>query len=461
MLRFLRYEKIPLDELDLFPGNANVGNVPAIVESLIENSQFRSLIVREVDGRHVVMAGNHTKLAMVEHGAQLCDRARRHAENPDDNPACGLCVDDQPFDGRPRCEIYECDDDDAIKVNVADNRIQEFGHRDDQLLADQLGTLEDLAGTGYDYHDYESITHRLLEGSYIDQQTAEVLATQEPVSAPEPGSQAPPDPPRVISRTVPLDAMFCCRYNSISLAAYEMGFLPGMISSKTDAWRKILDRNPGIRIGLMDNDWHDYDHAAHIAGVTEAKPKYATVRDVMTKAQCEAAGVEFFPVEQILDMAAEVAEHADHVIVIPKYDCLDKIPEEYVIGFSVPTSYGGTPMPASMLQGRRVHLLGGSWKNQRAFLEILGEDVVSLDNNHVLRICEFGNFSFPDGSTSRLANLDPRMPRTWQAAAILSLASIRDELNARYAAGITSAADEVPDVTEYVHDDQEDNEETE
>jgi hypothetical protein len=53
------------------------------------------------------------------------------------------------------------------------------------------------------------------------------------------------------------------------------------------------------------------------------------------------------------------------------------------------------------------------------------------------------------------------MPRTWQAAAILSLASIRDELNARYAAGITSAADEVPDVTEYVHDDQEDNEETE
>jgi hypothetical protein len=115
-------------------------------------------------------------------------------------------------------------------------------------------------------------------------------------------------------------------------------------------------------------------------------------------------------------------------------------------------------MPASMLQGRRVHLLGGSWKNQRSYLEILGPDVVSLDNNHLFRICEYGNFSYPDGDTQRLAALDPRMPRTWQAAAILSLASIRDELNARYAAGITSV-DEVPERDEYVHDD--DNEEEE
>lgn len=460
MLKFLGYEKIPLDELDLFPGNANIGNVSAIGESLIENTQFRDLLVRRVDGRNVIMAGNHTKLAMVEHGARLCERARLHTQDPDENPACGLCVDGEPFDGRPRCSVYECTDQDAVRVNIADNRISEFGHRDDQLLADLIGSLEDLSGTGYTLHDYESITHRLLEPGYEDQQTAEVLAAQDRPSAPEPGSQPAADPPRVISRTVPLDAMFCCRYNSIALAAYEMGFQPGMISSKTDAWRKILTRNPGIRIGLMDNDWHDYDHAAHIAGVSEAKPKYATVRDVMTKAQCEAAGVEFFPVEQILDMAAEVAEHADNVIVIPKYDCLDKIPEEYVIGFSVPTSYGGTSMPASMLSGRRVHLLGGSWKNQRAFLEILGEDVVSLDNNHVLRICEFGNFTYPDGTTQRLAGLDPRMPRTWQAAAILSLASIRDELNARYAAGITSETDDVPDVSEYVHDDNEEDEES-
>lgn len=449
MLRFLGYEKVPLDQLETFPGNPNIGNVPKILESLRAHGAFRSLIVRRLDTRNVVMAGNHTKLAMVEHGVGDCHQVE-----------CRLCLEPGGFDGAPRCEIYECTDEDAIKVNIADNRIPEFGHRDDQLLADLLGSLEDLSGTGYDYHDYESITHRLLEPGYEDQQAAEVLGVQENGNVPETGSQPAADPPRVISRTVPLDAMFCCRFNSIALAAYEMGFQPGMISSKTDAWRKILNRNPGIRIGLMDNDWHDYDHVAHMAGVSEAKPKYATVRDVMTKAQCEAAGVEFFPVEQILDMAAEVAEHADEVIVIPKYDCLDKIPEEYVIGFSVPTSYGGTPMPASMLRGRRVHLLGGSWKNQRSFLEILGEDVVSLDNNNLFRVCGWGQFTYPNGDTGRLANLDDRMPRTWQAAAILSLASIRDELNARFAAGIPVTDDGIPDQDEYVHDDNEEDEES-
>lgn len=430
---FIETRDVPVAELTPFPGNAKRGNVGMIKDSIQEHDQYRALVVRHTpEDTFVVLAGNHTLQAIKE--------LRRPTA---------------------RCEIIACDDQTAKKINLVDNRAADAGTYDDQALADILGSLDgDFTGTGFDADDLTSILTRIDMPTWEAQQRAEVRDIRARENGSERGSDGAPGadigPATALQRTVPLDAMFCCRYNSIALAAYEMGFLPGMISEKVDAWRKIQERQPGIRIGLMDNEWHDYDHAAHVAGVREARPKYATVRDVMTRAQCEAAGVDFYPLDEILDMAAEVEEYADHVIVIPKYDCLDKIPEKYVIGFSVPTSYGGTPMPASALRGRRVHLLGGSWKNQRTFLDILGEDVVSLDNNHLLRICEWGNFSFADGTGARLPDLDPRMPKTWQAAAILSLASIRDELNRRYGAGLGSDADVVPDPTGYSHDDDDD-----
>lgn len=141
MIKFLGHETIPLDELETFPGNANIGNVPMILESLASNSQYRSLIVRRTGERYVVLAGNHTKLAMVEHGVGKCER-----------DGCNLCQ-DKGFDGRPRCEVFECSDEEATKINVADNRIPEFSKRDDDALGDLLMSLEDLTGSGYDADD--------------------------------------------------------------------------------------------------------------------------------------------------------------------------------------------------------------------------------------------------------------------------------------------------------------------
>ncbi len=140
MISFLGYKKIPLDQLETFPGNPNVGDVPKILESLKSNGAFRSLIVRKHDDRYTVLAGNHTKLAMVEHGNGKCG-----------TELCGLCG--NGWDSKPRCEIYECDDETAVKVNIADNRIPEFSHRDDESLGELLMGLEDLTGTGYSTDD--------------------------------------------------------------------------------------------------------------------------------------------------------------------------------------------------------------------------------------------------------------------------------------------------------------------
>jgi hypothetical protein len=143
VIKFIGYEKIPLDELETFPGNANIGDVGKILESLAASSQFRSLIVRREGDRDTIMAGNHTKLAMVEHGVGRCKRE-----------VCALCGDSPDgFDAQPRCEIFECDDEQATKINLADNRISEFSKRDDDALADLLMSLEDLTGSGYTADD--------------------------------------------------------------------------------------------------------------------------------------------------------------------------------------------------------------------------------------------------------------------------------------------------------------------
>lgn len=432
---FIEVRDVPVADLTPFPGNAKRGHVGMIRDSIQEHDQYRALVVRHTpDDRLVVLAGNHTLQAIKE--------LRRPTA---------------------RCEIIACDDATARKINLVDNRAADAGTYDDRALADILSALDgDFAGTGYDADDLTSILTRLDEPVWAAQQEAEVRDARERENGAETGSGDQPGasqegPQRTITRAVPLDVIFSMgRLCSITMAAYEMGFLPGIISTSITSARNMAQRLPNVRLGFMDNEWHDYDHGAHVAAVAETRPKYATVRDVMTKAQCEAAGVDFYSLDEILDMASEVAEHADHVIIIPKYDCLDQIPDQYVIGFSVPTSYGGTPMPASALRGRRVHLLGGSWKNQRSYLDILGDDVVSLDNNYLLKVCEFGNFTYPDGSSGQLQQLDSRMPRTWQAAAILSLASMRDELNRRYGAGLTDDPDAAPDAAGYSHDEDDD-----
>jgi len=165
------------------------------------------------------------------------------------------------------------------------------------------------------------------------------------------------------------------------------------------------------------------------------KPKYATVRDAMTQAQCNAAEIEYYSLEQILDWAEELSQYAENVIVIPKYaEAIEKIPAKYVLGYSVPTSHGGTPLPIEMFQGRRVHLLGGSWKKQLSYMAALGDDVVSFDNNYIQLQANFGGFVYPDGETGQLTetlNL-PSLTNPRYTALAISFGSIGAKVNELY-----------------------------
>jgi hypothetical protein len=96
-----------------------------------------------------------------------------------------------------------------------------------------------------------------------------------------------------------------------------------------------------------------------------------------------------------------LAEYADTVIIVPKDPWLaehldELIPRQFILGFSVPSSYGGTLIPPDCFR-RPVHLLGGRPDLQRRLAERMS--VISFDCNRFTLDAAFGDYF--DGETFR------------------------------------------------------------
>ena len=130
---------------------------------------------------------------------------------------------------------------------------------------------------------------------------------------------------------------------------------------------------------FCDQDWKRPDRVRYMAGLAEHRPAMATVLDWERQEQFH----------EVMDWAAEAAQYADAVLIIPKIpDTVERIPwriggKPVIIGYSVPTAFGGTTVPIWELEGRAVHLLGGSPHRQmREYAAISGiAHVVSADGN--------------------------------------------------------------------------------
>lgn len=153
---------IPLAELTRFPGNARRGDVGQIRKSIRRHGQYRSLVVRDTGDQLVILAGNHTRDAIEAEGSDTA-----------------------------RCEVIQCSDDEAARINVADNRLGELpgpdGTRyDDDELTQLLAGLDgDYDGTGWTEEDLAALTaddEILPAGEGDPDDTPEPPA--EPVSAP-------------------------------------------------------------------------------------------------------------------------------------------------------------------------------------------------------------------------------------------------------------------------------------
>jgi len=128
---------------------------------------------------------------------------------------------------------------------------------------------------------------------------------------------------------------------------------------------------------FVDQDWKDPVRSRYMVGLEKHHPNRATVLDLERPDQ----------LSEVLSWAEEAAQYVEEaVIIIPKVSgIIPQIPrslggKQVILGYSVPTKYGGT-----------VHLLGGSPGKQMYLSRYL--DISSVDGNMwqkmALRLCAF------------------------------------------------------------------------
>lgn len=117
-------ESIPLSSLSAHPRNPRRGNIPAIAESLAINGQYRPIVVQL--STRFVLAGNHT-----------AEAARRLGWTE----IVGVWAD--------------VDDDEALRILLADNRTADLATYDQAALDAILAGIEadQLAGSGWEFRD--------------------------------------------------------------------------------------------------------------------------------------------------------------------------------------------------------------------------------------------------------------------------------------------------------------------
>jgi len=162
-----------------------------------------------------------------------------------------------------------------------------------------------------------------------------------------------------------------------------------------EAGFKYGARLPGTVYGPLyfaDQDWKNPSRETYMNYLRKFRPVMATVLDWEEDEQ----------LSEVLDWAEEAAELVTGgVIIIPKVmggtSVLPRTIDgrRVILGYSVPTKYGGTDVPLWEFAGWPVHLLGGSPQKQiHYYLHLRGiAEVVSVDNNMhekmAVRLCAF------------------------------------------------------------------------
>lgn len=149
-------------------------------------------------------------------------------------------------------------------------------------------------------------------------------------------------------------------------------------------------------VWFADNDWKRPNRERYMAALAQHKPHMASVLDWQQEEQlCE-----------VLEWAEEAAQHVEVVMLIPKVQGgISQLPrtiggKPVRLGYSVPTSFGGTELPLWEFGGWPVHLLGGSPQAQLHMARYL--DVRSADGNAAQKAAANWNMVWQNGKWLRL-----------------------------------------------------------
>lgn len=130
----LQHLAVAVNSLTPHPRNVRQGDIGAISESLKHHGQYRPIVV-QLSTRHI-LAGNHTFKAAKALGWKEI-----------------------------ACTFVDCDDEQATRILLMDNRANDLASYDDGALAEMLQTLmatdDQLAGTGFDPEDLQQLLEDL------------------------------------------------------------------------------------------------------------------------------------------------------------------------------------------------------------------------------------------------------------------------------------------------------------
>lgn len=120
----------PINDLKPHPNNVRQGDIGAISQSLEQHGQYRPIVVQRSTG--FILAGNHTyKAAISLKWKQIA------------------------------ATYVDCDDEQALRILLIDNRANDLASYDDSALVEMLKSLMDtelkLEGTGFDPDDLDQL----------------------------------------------------------------------------------------------------------------------------------------------------------------------------------------------------------------------------------------------------------------------------------------------------------------
>ena len=166
-------------------------------------------------------------------------------------------------------------------------------------------------------------------------------------------------------------------FNALNVAT-NLGWLPGA------RYSNLRDVRRFDRLGFLDINWRNYSFSAHVAAAKATRPMLTVARDIE----------DISDLDEVLCQARELLRHSDDVVIVPKDPRFgegleERIPRDFILGFSVPTRYGGTTLCPTLFR-RPVHLLGGRPDVQRRLAATLS--VHSIDCNRFTLDAAFGDY---------------------------------------------------------------------
>ena len=214
-----------------------------------------------------------------------------------------------------------------------------------------------------------------------------------------------------------VEVILCHRW-PFTYFASMIGYSIGTRADHTEVNRVNKTVDAGVSIDFIDNDFKNPDHKIVLQKAKKYNAEYAVCPDIFNRKD----------LKKTLQTATKLENNGTTPIIVPKTEFdKSKLEDNWLLGFSVSSDYGGTDVSYSFFEGYDIHLLGGNIQKQEQAYEILieeGANVVSLDSNYFFNSASYGHIinnveKIFNGGNYNENGID--WPGTWESRACISL----------------------------------------